>query len=76
MAANVYFCRVTITDSSRKSLDHRRLEEAHLKFCTLDVYQKFKEDFSNWGIKHNLYQTLDDITPVLHKAFCTKFAGQ
>jgi len=64
-----------MNDTSRNLLDQRRLEEAHLKFCVLDVYQKFKDHFPNWEINHNLHQTLDDITPVFHKAFSSKFAG-
>ena len=61
--------------TNRKQLDQRRLEEAHLKYCVLDVYQRYKEVFKTHWISHNLQQTLQDITPLLHKAFSAEFAG-
>ena len=51
------------------------MEEAHLKYCVLDVYQRYAEVFSSQVISHNLQETLHDITPLLHEAFSAEFAG-
>lgn len=61
--------------TTRKWLDQRWLEEAHLKYCVLDVYQRYTEVFSTQVISHSLQQMLHDITPLLHKAFSAEFAG-
>ena len=61
--------------TNRKQLDQRRLEEAHLKYCVLDVYRRYTEVFKTYLISHSLQQTLQDITPLLHKAFSAEFAG-
>lgn len=61
--------------NERECLDQRRLEEAHLKFCVLDVYQRYEMSFPIWTIAKDLQETLDEITPVFYEAFSSMFAG-
>lgn len=60
----------------RLKLDRRRLEEAHLKFCVLDVYKRYPEAFPRWVISTSVQQTLEDVTPLYYKAFADKYAGK
>ena len=59
----------------RQCMDRRRLEEAHLKFCILDVFKRYPRNFPHWHVATNLQQALDTITPAYYEAFCTKYAG-
>ena len=59
----------------RGQLDRRRLEEAHMRFCILDVFKRYPQTFPTWTITSNLQQTLDDITPLYYSAFATRYAG-
>ena len=59
----------------REQLDRRRLEEAHMRFCMLDVFKRYPQTFPAWIISSNLQQSLDDITPLYYNAFSAKYAG-
>ena len=59
----------------RASLDRRRLEEAHIRFCILDIFQKYPAAFPHRSIATNLQESLDVITPVYYEAFAAKYAG-
>ena len=59
----------------QEKLDRRRLEEAHMKFCVLDVFVRYPQVFSTWKIFLNLQQCLDDVTPTYYNAFTSKYAG-
>ena len=59
----------------RQCLDRRRLEEAHLRFCILDIGKKYSGVFPHSIISTNLQQSLDDITPTYYEAFAAKYAG-
>jgi len=59
----------------RQQLDRRRLEEAHMRFCMLDVFKRYKQMFPTWTISSNLQQSLDDITPLYYNAFAARYAG-
>lgn len=60
---------------NRQCVDRRRLEEAHLRYCILDVYKRYPAAFPHGLISTNLQQTLDDITPTYYEAFTQKYAG-
>ena len=60
----------------RQQLDRRRLEEAHLNLCILDVFKRYPESFPRWSMKTDLQSSLDDITPLYYKAFGTNYAGK
>lgn len=53
----------------RACLDNRRLTDAHLKYCLLEVFQNYKETFKEYMIYTNLEHTLDEVTPLYYKAF-------
>lgn len=53
----------------RACLDRRRLEEAHLKYSILRMYQQYDSYFSKWSLSSNIKQTLEDITPTFYEAF-------
>ena len=59
----------------RLSLDRRRLEEAHMRFCILDVFQRYPQTFPTWKILPSLQRNLDEIIPHYFSAFSTKYAG-
>jgi hypothetical protein len=59
----------------RLRLDRRRLEEAHMRFCVLDVFQRYPHTFPTWKISTSLQRNLDDIIPYYFSAFSTKYAG-
>ena len=61
--------------TQREQLDRRRLEEAHMKFCLLDVYKQYPLTFCTWVIRTNLQQTLDKITPLYYSSFSDRYAG-
>lgn len=62
-------------DANRKSLDRRRLEDAHLKICILDVFKKYPGTFTSWEICTNFQETLDNCTPLCYEAFLKQYAG-
>ena len=59
----------------REKLNRRRLEEGHMKFCILDVFVRYPQNFPTWKITSNLQQCLDNITPTYYNAFTSKYAG-
>lgn len=65
----------TSTHPNRKLLDRRRLEDAHLKMCMLDVFKKYPGTFRSWEIYTNLQETLDNCTPLYYEAFLKQYAG-
>jgi hypothetical protein len=55
-------------------LDRRRLEQAHLKFCVLQVYGRYPDVFPRWIIRKSMDLTLDDVTPTFFRAFEDRYA--
>ena len=62
-------------DTNRKLLERRRLEDAHLKICMLDVFKKYPGTFTSWEICTNFQETLDICTPLYYEAFLKQYAG-
>ena len=60
---------------AQASLDRRRLEEAHLKYCILQMYQRYPKNFPKWSIASTLKQTFKSVTPTFYQAFSANFAG-
>ena len=60
----------------RLSLDRRRLEEGHLKYCILMVYFYYPDAFPSWNISSNILSTIDNITPVYYNYFTKRFASR
>lgn len=60
----------------RQRLDRRRLEEAHMKICTLDVFRRYPESFPTWSINYDMQSNLDAVTPIYYEAFATRYAGE
>ena len=58
----------------RARLDYRRLEEAHLKFAVLNVYQRYPSNFLSMAM-YSVADTLEEITPIFYKAFEERYAG-
>ena len=58
------------------SLDRRRLEEGHFKYCILMVYSYYPDAFPSWNISSNILSTIDNITPVYYNYFTKRFAGR
>ena len=56
-------------------MDRRRLEEAHLRFCLLDVFKRYPQIFPDWTISSNLQKSLDAITPLYYTAFSDHYVG-
>ena len=70
-------CRAASTPSElseRACLDRRRLEEAHMKYCILRMYQRYPAYFPKWTVS-TLTDTLEDVTPKFYEAFSACFAG-
>ena len=63
------------SDEGRKTLNRRRLEEAHLKICMLDVFKRYPEFFPIWTIHTQFYDSLDLYAPVYYDAFVNQYAG-
>ena len=61
--------------TEREQLDRRRLEEAHLKLCMLDVFKRYQGTFQTLSMNTSVQQSLDDMTPLYYEAFATKYAG-
>ena len=61
---------------NRQQLDRRRLEEAHLKLCVLDVFNRYPEVFPKWLLNTDLRSSLNAITPLYYEAFSLKYAGK
>ena len=59
----------------RQQLDRRRLEEAHLKLCMLDVFKRYQGTFRTLTMNTSVQKSLDDMTPLYYKAFAAKYAG-
>ena len=59
---------------TRAQLDRRRLEEAHLKYCILQVYRRYPKHFTEWRISSSVAHTLDEITPTFFTAFSQRYA--
>ena len=59
----------------RARLDYRRLEEAHLKFCVLNVFLRYPATFPSWKLSTSISDTLDHITPLFYLAFEARYAG-
>ena len=62
-------------DYHRQCMDRRRLEEAHLLFCILNVYKQYPKAFPCGVVSSDLQQTLDDVSPAYYEAFTKKYAG-
>lgn len=60
----------------RSALDRRRLEEAHMRFCILDVLQRYPQLCPNFKLHSSLKQNLDDITTLYYDAFSQRYAGE
>ena len=72
----LWFPRASSTSDvyNRAQLDRRRLEEAHLKYCILQMYRRYPDHFSEWCISSNVIHTLDEITPKFYIAFSQRYA--
>ena len=57
----------------RLSLDRRRLDEGHLKYCILMVCSYYPDAFPSWNISSNILSTIDNITPVYYNYFTKRF---
>ena len=73
---NIYFLLCNSEYTDRDALDKRRLEEAHMRFCILDVLKRYPQ-LSPTLLKlySSLQQSLDDITPLYYNAFSSRYAG-
>ena len=74
----LYTVRTSNSEGSfmdREQLDRRCLQEAHMRFCMLDVFKRYPQTFSTRTISSNLQQSLDDITPLYYNAFAARYAG-
>ena len=60
----------------RLKLDRRRLEEAHVKICTVTVFQNYPDTFSQWSISSDIQDALDTVTPAYYEAFSALYAGK
>ena len=60
----------------RKILDRRRLEEAHLMLCFLDVFKRYSNYFKTWSLNTDTEINLDSITPIFYDAFSAKYGGK
>ena len=60
---------------NRQNLDRRRLEEAHLTFCVLDVFKRYPNGFLQKIIYSNMEHTLDNVAPIFYDAFSQEYAG-
>ena len=60
----------------RKILDRRRLEEAHLKLCILDVFRRYSSYFKTWSLNTDTQISLESITPTFYDAFSAKYGGK
>jgi len=63
------------SDEGRKPLNRKRLEEAHLKICMLDVFRRYPKFFPTWIIHTQFYESLDLYGPVYYDAFVNQYAG-
>ena len=61
---------------NRLTLDRRRLEEAHMRFCILDVLQRYPKLSPIFKLHCNLQKNLDYITPSYYDAFSQRYAGK
>ena len=61
----------------RQQMDHRWLEEAFLKYATLQVAGWYPSHISllQLHLHEGLSETLTKITPLFHNAFISKYAG-
>ena len=60
----------------RVALDRRRLEEAHMRFCILDVLQRYPQLSPTLKLHSSLQQNLDNIIPLYYDAFSLRYAGK
>ena len=60
----------------REPLNRHCLEEAHMRFCMLDVFRRYKEVCSTWKICSNLQQSLDEMTPHYYNTFTSRYGGK
>ena len=59
----------------RFRLDRRRVEEAHMKFCVIDVYKRYTKHFATWTVETNMSAMLDKITPIYYDAVTGQYAS-
>lgn len=71
---HIYLLSYSRTVYNRACLDRRRLEEAHLKYAVLCVYQRYPHYFTRLSIDLCIRQTLEDITPLFYRAFSARYA--
>ena len=57
----------------RACLHRRRLEEAHLKYAILRMYQRYTGHFSKWYLSSNIKDTLEEVAPVFFEAFSSYY---
>lgn len=57
----------------RACLDRRRLEEAHLRYAILCIYQRYEGHFTTWSLSSCIKETLQDITPTYYEAFSAHY---
>lgn len=68
-------CKHSDKYMDREALDRRRLEEAHMRFCILDVLKRYPHLSPTLKISSSLQQSLDNITPLYYDAFSMRYAG-
>jgi len=66
----------SILPYSRETLDQQRLEEAHLKFCLLDVLKQYPKLLPEWKVHTEFSETLDIVIPLYYNAFTRRYAGK
>ena len=64
-----------IVITNRVQLDRRRLEEAHLRFCVLQLSSRYP-DIPLGSIETSVFETIDKIAPLYYKAFQKKYGGK
>lgn len=64
----------SVSICERACLDRRRLEEAYLKYCVLQMYQRYTDYFAEWTVASSILQTLEEITPTFYMAFSAYYA--
>ena len=59
----------------RSKLDYGRLEDAHLKFCMLNVCAMYPSELGKFQISGDLTHSLEQITPIYYEAMRKKYSG-
>ena len=59
----------------RAQLDHRRLEEAFIKYNILQSSKQYPEHFRDVPFSSTIEETLEEITPLYYQVFSRRYMG-